>query len=366
MRFNAIATCDKGLEEICIKEINQILNKRAYFYHLGSIYLKNISEEDIFKLNFFSRTLHRIIIILKEGEFNTLEDFEKKVSEINFEEYIAYNQSFAVDAERHGEHDFTSLDIERIVGKIIIERYLTKVGNRLRVNLKNPDILIRVKVRNNHFWVGIDTTGVESLSKRNYRVYNHPAAIKTTVACCMIYLSDWNINEKLLDPMCGGGTIPIEAARMALNIPNRKKFMFENFKFFNIYKWKEFILRYESSVTDVNYNIEGYDISPKHIQGAIKNARSAGVRVKFYVADATKDSLDSDVIVFNPPYGIRMKNPRYVEKLYMKFCENLKRHYWRRVVLITASWDKFKKYLPDTKKEIECYVGNLPAKILIY
>ncbi len=347
-----------------MNEIRQIINKDCFIYHPGAIYVKDVREEDIFKLNFLSRTIHRVILLLMEGEFKTLKDLRNKIRQINFKDYIEYNQTFAVECERTGEHNFTSVDVERTVGKVVIEHFFLKVGNRILVNLKNPDILIRVRVRHNRFWIGLDTTGKESLAKRNYRIYNHPAALKTTIACSMIFLANWNIKESLLDPMCGGGTIPIEAARIALNIPNRKFFMFERFKFMDLDKWKKMIESHK--IRNIDYNIRGFDISPKHVEGAIKNAKSAGVEVKFYVADATKEPLDSDVIIFNPPYGIRMKNPRYVEKLYMKFCENAKKSNWKRMVLITASWDKFKKYMPNPKREIFCMNGDLPTKILIY
>ncbi len=347
-----------------MEEIKRIVSKEMFIYHPGAIYVKDLCEEDIYRLNFLSRTIHRVIILLEEGEFEDLKDLKKKIEGIEFKDFIEYNQTFAVECERTGEHNFTSMDVEKIVGRIIIEQYMLKVGNRLRVNLKNPDILIRIRIRHRKYWIGIDTTGMESLAKRNYRVYNHPAALKTTIACCMIYLSKWSIQEKFLDPMCGSGTIPIEAARIAMNIPNRKFFMFQNFKFFDKDKWKKILS--EHSIRNAEYNIEGFDISPKHIEGAIRNSKSAGVNVRFYVADATKDSLDSDVIIFNPPYGIRMKNPRFVKKLYMKFCENASKYDWKRMVLITASWEIFKRYMPNPKREIFCMNGDLPTKILIY
>ena len=163
MRFSAILTCDKGLEEISIDEVKKLIHKDSYVYHPGAIYVKDITEEDIFKLNFLSRTIHRVIILLMEGEFESLTELKKKVSDIDFENYIKYDQTFAVECERTGKHDFTSLDVEKIIGKIIIERHFLKVGNRLLVNLKNPDILVRVRIRHKKFWVGLDTTGIESL-----------------------------------------------------------------------------------------------------------------------------------------------------------------------------------------------------------
>lgn len=213
MKNSFIATTNQGLEDIVAEEINESFQIKAY---PGIGLVKFEGEFDlIYKVNLKCRTIHKLILLLHETKFKDLNDLYKEVKSIDFSEYIKRDHSFAVRTERIGLHNFTSIDASAIIGKAIIDSYKEIKGIRLKVNLDNPDIEFYCRIKHNEFLIGINTTG-ESLHKRGYRVYNHPASLKTTLACSMIKISEWKGREILLDPMCGGGTIPIETAHILI------------------------------------------------------------------------------------------------------------------------------------------------------
>jgi len=350
------------LEEVAIREIEELTGKRAERAHLGLVKFE-CDELDLFKLNFLGRSLHRVIMLLLEGNFSGLEDIYRKARGVDFSKYIRAEQSFAVRAKRCGTHDFTSVDVAATVGQAVIDSYMEATGKRLKVSLEEPDVIVRVEVRDDSFWVGIDTTGEESLAKRGYRSFKHPASLKPTIAYSLVRLSGWRFDESLIDPVCGSGTIPIEAARYACGIPNTKEV-----KLYSLFDSEPFLrLRREYEPVRRELRVFGSDINERYLRGAEENARLAGVDVTFFKADACELPLEYDVVVANPPYGIRMGSPRKVEKFYERFAANLRRHdAWRSAVIITARPSMFVKYMGEPEREISILFGDLPAKVLVY
>jgi tRNA (guanine6-N2)-methyltransferase len=361
MFFKFLATCNPGLEEIAIKEVEELIKVKANFFHPGAIIFDS-EEKAIFKLNYLSQSLHRIILLFHFSEFNDLNDIYSKVVNLDLTDFIHFNQSFAIRAERFGKHNFTSIDVARVVGQAIIDNYLKTKNYKLKVNLDNPDIEIRCEVRNSLFWIGIDTTG-ESLHKRWYRIIGHKAPLKSTIAYSMVRLSKWNINESLCDPMCGVGTIPIEAAIWANNIPIGKyrKFNFEKFNFINKEDYKNFIEKYQCK--NENLQITGIDISIRSINGAKKNAEKAGVQINFINGDSTKIPLDYDHIVTDLPYGIRTKR-KNLKELYENFFNNVYKYNWKSLVVITARPELIPSIEPTKVLNVE--YGDINAKIFIF
>ena len=362
--MKGVATTTQGLEEVTIEEIRELTGKSAERVHLGLVKFE-CEEFDLFKLNFLGRSLHRVIMLLLEEHFSGLNDIYRKTREVDFSRYIKAEHSFAVRAKRCGIHDFTSVDVAATVGQAVIDSYMEATGRRLKVNLEEPDIIVRVEVRDDNFWVGIDTTGEESLAKRGYRSFKHPASLKPTIAYSLVRLSGWQFNESLIDPVCGSGTIPIEAARYACGIPNMKEVKLYSMPLFNSEPFQEFRCKYKP--TKRKLRVFGSDINERYLRGAEENAKLAGVDVTFFKADACELPLDYDVIVANPPYGIRMGSPRKVEKFYERFAANIRRHdAWRSAVIITARPSTLVKYMGEPEREINILFGDLPAKVLMY
>lgn len=244
------------------------------------------------------RSIHSVVMLLSHGEVSKgregLEQISSLVESSGIEDYLPYLSTFAVESERVGEgHEYTSMDIASVVGESVIKVVKARRGWAPEVRLNSPHVIIYAEVNERDFLLGITVTGERSLHIRRYRVYNHPAALKPTLAYAMLRLSGARDGDSILDPMCGGGTIPLEAA-----------------------------LLFESS------KIYCMDKVPRHVRGARLNAITARVegRIEFIVGDATRlteffEESSIDRIVTNPPYGIRLGSPGSVRAVYKGFLK---------------------------------------------
>lgn len=350
-----------GIEDVVSKEIES-LGGKIIEVRKGKVFFEG-KENLIPKVNFFSRCSERMILLLYNGKFSDLNDIYVKMRGLDY--CLLKDKTFAIRSSRAGEHDFTSLDVSRYAGQAVIDSFLEGYGKRLKVNLDEPDVIIRVDVVGDEFFVGIDTTGDDALHKRWWRIYNHPAHLNTTIACAMLKIAGWRKKERLIDPMCGSGTIPIEAALMGRGIPIGKNRKFAYFNFLEeIPKFRE-----DKSCLDIH----GMEKFENHLKGAMENARSARVEdtINFSVGDATRLRGSYDCIVTNPPYGLRIGSKKIIRDLYERFVFRLKEcmHDSSRAVIITTEG----KLLEDSVKKaslhllherpIEC--GGLRAKIFV-
>lgn len=373
--FSFMATTITGFEDVSAKEVEELLNVKVRCGY-GRVFF-NSNFDAVYKINLSGRCIHKVFLVLERTKFQNLDDIYKQTKMIDFEWIINSNQTFAVRAERYGKHQFTSLDVASKVGQAVIDSYKNSTGKRLKVNLKNPDIEFYAFIRFDEFILALNTTG-ESLHRRGYRVYQHPAALKTSLACCMLKYGGWIPSQPLLDPMCGGGTIPIEAALAfkQKTLDNfRRDFAFKKLKLFD----ENLYIKVKKSLTLENIKVKpkifGVEISSKHLEGAKLNASSAGVAedVIFLLGDATKLSkylkdFKPEFIAVNLPYGIRSSRKKVLEKLYREFLVSLKNVTDKAIlVALTSAKDYFKKALKDVElKEIsekEVMHGNLKVTV---
>jgi 23S rRNA G2445 N2-methylase RlmL len=332
LRLECFATTIMGLEDIAARECGGIIGAEAR-PDIGKIFFE-ADEDGIIRLNLASRTIHRIFVLLSRSRVEVLDDVYRAAREVDYVEFIRADQAFAVKGERHSkDKPFTSIDMAAAVGRAVIESFREKTDVRLRVNLDNPDVQLYCLIRDSELLIGLDTTG-KSLHRRYYRVYHHRAALQPSIAASMLMLSGWRREEALLDPMCGSGTIPIEAALMALRIPPGARRIGElalnKLKFIEKERIKEIAEELEAEA-DLEFKprIIGSDASPKSIRGAVANVEAAGVlsAVRLVVGDVLKlgewlDEKPSHVFV-NPPYGIRM-GVRRVEGFYRGVCASIR------------------------------------------
>jgi len=331
LRFECFATTINGLERFAADECKQVAGVDAE-PDVGKVIFK-ADVDQIIKLNLGSRMLHKIFITLARTHVEILDDVFRAAREIDYAEYIRPDQTFAVQGERHSkDKPFTSLDMAAAVGKAIIRSFEEKKGARLKVDLDDPDIQFYCLVRDSEFFLGINTTG-KSLHRRFYRVFHHRAALHPTIAVGLLRMANWRKNEFLLDPMCGGGTIPIEAALMALGTPIGARKINElavsKLKFIDFEKIRKIAEELERSVDSAfRPMLMGTDASPKSIRGALLNAEKAGVSglINFSVKNVfgIENWLKSepDHVVMNPPYGIRMGISR-IKRFYERVCSCL-------------------------------------------
>ncbi|MEM0080101.1 MAG: tRNA (guanine(6)-N2)-methyltransferase [Nitrososphaerota archaeon] len=350
------ATTVTGLEDVATKEIEELTNVEAE-PDVGKVFFKG-SLEDAAIVNYSSRIVNRVFLLLARGPVSTLDDVYKIARSIDYREYVNPTQSFAVKAERQSKQlPFTSMDAAAKVGSAVIESFREKTSVRLKVNLDNPDVEFYCLLRDSEMLLGLNITG-QSLHRRYYRVFHHRATLQPTIASAMIEISKWE-GEDMLDPMCGSGTIPIEAAIRLRKIPpglmkNRlNKLKMENLKIFT----EEILEKARGKVLGRmelwrNAKIVGSDVSHKNVVGALKNVEAAEVQdiVRLLTRDIFKmdEWLDftPSIIITNPPYGIRMGISN-IEEFYRKFIKTIK------------------KTVPDAKITIIISKPTLFTKILI-
>lgn len=369
-----LATTNRGLEDVAVRELRGLgIEAQA---GVGRVYFHAGMREAV-KLNLASRTLHRVVLVLLSSEVNSLEDIYRETRSIDFTQLIDRTQSFAVRADRVGEHGFTSLEAAAKVGQAIIDSYREACGCRLRVDLRNPDVIVKCLLRNEEMVLGIDLTG-DSLHMRNYRVYDHPAALRTTIAASMVMLSGWR-GEALLDPMCGGGTVLTEAALMARRVPPgvfRRDLAYRRLVFVDPRIEEEVAEELVKGASAGTYPIYGLDCSLKHVEGARRNAASAGVldtvdvrvgdvfRLERYVKERP------EFIITNPPYGIRSgPSLERMGGFYLKMLRGMRAAAkGSRALIITASKSKLIEAAGEEGVEVEgvrpVMHGSLQAYIL--
>lgn len=360
MRF--YATLTPGLEDVAAKEVEsfgckveEIRERRGRIFFSGE-------KSAIPLLNHFSRTLERLNVLLLRCEVEGLDDIYAAVKGLDFS--FVKGKSFAIRSLRVGEHDFTSMDIARVAGQAVIDSFMESYGERLKVNLNQPDVIIRVELVDSELFVGVDTTGDDAMHKRWWRVYNHPAHLNAAIACGMLRIADWKVDESLIDPMCGSGTIPIEAALMARNVPNLRDFAYK--------KLCEWELAFEPN--EVRLKLYGMEKFRKHLDGAIRNAVNAGVAdtIEFRQGDAAIMTGEYDVIITNPPYGLRIHRKGAIERLYHSFARAAKRcmNQNSRLVIITAEHRVFANAAEEAGLQCthERFVkyGGLLTKIMVF
>ncbi len=312
-----IFTTNPGIEDIAAEEIRARLSAEVQdaSRNRGRV-IAYVPDDKLYKVETL-RSIHRARLLLGEGtvcpDTACLDDIREFIEALPLEEYITPRTSFAVRAERVGTHEFTSLDVARVAGDAVISRVRSRFGERPPVDLNHPNVIIAVDVMFDRLYVSVELGGDLSWHRRGYRVYEHPAALKPTLAYAMIVLSGMVDGEAILDPMCGGGTIPIEA-----------------------------LLFFESS--------RGYctDFNSVHVRGAKLNAAAARVitRLEFGVIDArmiSKHFKRVDRIVLNPPYGIRLGNPRLIRELYTDFLKEAAKIDFKRLVMITTEHEHVKQ-----------------------
>lgn len=342
-RLRMVFTTNPGIEDVAADELEAKLSAEIVEVRRGYGRVLAVVDRGQLDLIEHLKSVHRPIILLREAEVCSSRECLRKVYEAVYnsgvEEYVTPWTAFAVRAERVGSHEFTSLDVARVAGDAVIDVVREKYGVRPPVDLDYPAVIVSVEVIESRVSVGIDLGGDISWHRRGYRVYDHPAALKPTLAYAMIVLSGARDGDKILDPMCGGGTIAIEAA-----------LLFENSKIYCL------------------------DMNPRHIRGAVENAAAAGVasRVEFIVGDARRLSeyvRDVDVIVSNPPYGIRLGSPREVRQLYRDFIAEAVKVASKSITVITTEHQYVRRLFEENGwnvvHERRVAHGNLYPHILV-
>lgn len=320
-QFEWIAPCHFGMEAVLKREITelgyeitQVDNGKVTF--TGGI-------DALVRANIFLRTTERVLLKVAAFRAETFDELFEAVKALPWEKYIPEDAKFWVaKANSVSSKLFSPSDIQRIVKKAMVER-LKKTYHTDWFEESGASYPLRISIRKDVVTIGLDTTG-ESLHKRGYRKFTAPAPVTETLAAAILLLSPWKADRVLVDPFCGSGTIPIEAAMIAMDMaPGMNRgFMAENWKNLVPKKlWYEAVTEANDRIIgDACLNIQGYDISDEVLRMARANAELAGVadKIHFQKRDVRDFSNPKKYgfVVSNPPYGERLSDKEEMYQLY--------------------------------------------------
>lgn len=320
-RYELIAPCHFGMEAVLKREIAD-LGYEITNVDNGKVTFAGDAAA-VARGNLFLRTTERILLKVAAFRAESFDELFERVKAVSWENYIPRDGKFWVTkANSVSSKLFSPSDIQRIVKKAIVERLKQTYHTEWFEESGDPYPL-RISIVKDVVTIGIDTTG-ESLHKRGYRKYTAPAPVTETLAAAMILLSPWRAERVLVDPFCGSGTIPIEAAMIALDMAPGLEREFIARKWPNLVPervWQEAVQEAEGRIRrDLELNIQGYDISDEVLRMARSNAELAGV--SDYIHFQQRDIRDFSnpkkygFVISNPPYGERLSAKEEMFDLY--------------------------------------------------
>ncbi len=350
-RYEYITPCHFGLESVLKKEILD-LGYEVVSVEDGRIIFAG-DESAICRANMFLRTTERVLLKVAKFRAETFEELFQKTKELPWENYIPKDGKFWVaKATSIKSKLFSPSDIQSIMKKAIVER-LKQVYKVEWFEESGNEFPIRVTFMKDEITIGIDTSG-ESLHKRGYRKLISRAPITETLAAALIMLTPWNKDRILVDPFCGSGTFPIEAAMIGANIAPglNRSFLAESWT--DIIPKKLWYAANEEAndviLHDVEMNIQGYDIDGEIVKAARQNAELAGVNNYIHFQKRAVSELSSPkkygFIITNPPYGERLEEKQAMPSLY------------REIGNAFSHLDAWSCYLITSFEDAEKYIGR--------
>lgn len=315
--MKGLAICHKGIEDITALEVKELIGKESLIEDRAVIFDATLDE--LAKVTYMARSVKRVVLLL--GEIKISENFKKTaqrlnglVKQIDIKEWLD-GKSFKVECKRVSikiSHDFTSQQIEEKVGELLLKKQKTKVA------LSNPDTVVYVFINDNELYVGIDFAGID-LSKRDYKIFSTASALNGAVAYALVRIAKLKQKETMLDPFCGCGTIPIEAAlylkNMSVNYFRKDKLVFT-----------KFIKTPPKDETKQDFKVIAYDQQINLMKATKKNAQIAGVHKDIEVSKIDIEWLDTklekhsiDKIITQPPFPSKTLDTKKAEKLYKEF-----------------------------------------------
>ena len=312
MEFELIAKTFMGLEPVLAQELTQM---GANNVQIGRRMVSFTGDKEMmYRANFQLHTAIRILKPISHFNARSAEDVYESVKKIDWSKYILDGKTFSVDSVVYSEEFRNSRFVTYKVKDAIVDQFREATGSRPNISVSNPDIRLHIHIADEDATLCLDSSG-ESLHRRGYRQESVEAPLNEVLAAGMILMTGWKGDCDFIDPMCGSGTLLIEAALIARNInPGvfRKEFAFE--------KWPDFdqdlfdaIYNDDTQEREFAHHIYGYDVDMKAVNTARLNVRAAGLTKDITVEQADfKDFTkpeNKSIIVTNPPYGERISTP---------------------------------------------------------
>ena len=352
-----LAKTFKGLEEVLAGELielgaNNVQIERRAVSFTGDLRM-------LYNANFCLRTASRILVPIATFKAKKADDIYEQVKQIDWAQYMTPRMSFAIDSTVYSDWFRHSQFVTYRVKDALVDWWMEHGGVRPNVQLTNPDLYLNVHIGGDIVTISLDSSG-ESLHKRGYRAANTQAPINEVLAAGMLLLAGWKGQSDFYDPMCGSGTLLIEAAMIARNIAPgiyRKGFAFEKWANFDADLFED-VYSDDSREREFAHKIYGSDAGFYAMQTAMKNVESAGLQrdievkqIRIEELRLTDKDTDGALVMMNPPYGERLSKDKNVLQLYQAMGTALKHQFSGATAWIISS----------NEEALKC-VGLRPAK----
>jgi len=366
------ATVARGLEPIAAQELERLgaTDVRPDFtgvHFVGDSPL-------LYRVNLWARTIFRVLVTLREFPCPDGERLYQEVQKINWEQYIQPHNTLAVNAtggNRQLNHThFTALQVKNA----IVDQQRHQFGQRSSIDIQNPDLQINVHIYQDRCTLSLDSSGT-SLHRRGYRPAMGLAPLKETLAAALLHMAEWEPTLPFLDPLCGSGTLPLEASLKALNIAPglfRQQFAFEKWRDFDKELWEQLLKEAENSkLPNLKALIAGSDRDPDILKQARLNAEQCRVADKVTFTQTELSHLeapaDCGVIICNPPYGERLGEAKELGDFYKLLGDVFKQRFkgWTAFVL-TGNKELAKRVGLKPSRRIPVYNGSIACTLLKY
>ncbi len=359
-----------GLEETLAGELREIgaqeikVGHRAVFFQGDNAIL--------YKANLLCRTALKILKPIKTFSVRDQDDLYDKVKKINWLQYLTLNDTFRVDATVSSETFTHSQFVALKVKDAVADFFREKTQKRPSVDTFRPNLSIDVHILNDKCTISINSSG-DALFKRGYKTKANVAPMSEVLAAGLIMLTGWRGETDFYDPMCGSGTLLIEAAMIAKNIPAgyfRKEFGFELWRDFDRELWAEIFTEAERKITKPKIKIQGSDIDWEAVKISKSNIANAHltdfIDVKKFAFEISKPDENKAIVVMNPPYGERMQKED-IFNFYKTIGDKLKTDYLNKDIwILTCNLEALKALGLKTSRRIEMKNGNLDCKFVKY
>ncbi len=353
--FELVVPCHFGLEAVTKREIYD-LGYEITRVEDGRVTFEG-DEEAVCRANVFLRSAERVLLQVGRFHATTFDELFEGIKALPWEDYIPKDGRFWVTkASSIKSKLFSPSDIQSIAKKAMVER-LKQSYHLDWFPEDGASYPVRIFLLKDEVMVTIDTSG-ESLHKRGYRLMTSKAPLTETLAAALIMLTPWKRDRILVDPFCGSGTFPIEAAMMAANIAPGMNRSFTAQKWTNLIpaeQWKETVQEAEEMIDkDVQVDIQGYDIDPEVVKAARENAKRAGVDHMIHFQQREVANLHHPkkygFVITNPPYGERLEEKEDLPKLY------------EQIGTAFAGLDSWSLYMITSYEDTERYIGRKADK----
>ena len=368
--FEMVAKTLFGFEELLENELRQL---GAQHIKRGVRNVRYTGDKGfMYKCNMGLSTATKILKPILQFNVKDENELYKKIKDIAWEKYIDVDATLAVSATLSGDRFTHSQYIALKTKDAIVDRFRNLTGERPNIDLRYPDLKIDVHIFRNRCSVSLDSSG-ESLHKRGYKIATNIAPINEVLAAGLLLLSGWDGQSDFMDPMCGSGTILIEAAMIACNIPPnlmRNEFAFERWKDWDVDLYETIENSLLSKTRDFHHKIMGFDKSPSAIRKANENIKTAHLEEFIYIKheDFFKTQKGGEArlhMLFNPPYGERLELD--METFYGQIGSTLKHNYAGTTAwFITSNLEALKHIGLKTTRKIKLYNAKLEARLVRY